>query len=329
MSEKPLISVILPTRNRCSFLKRAVKSVLGQTLSCWEMFIVDDGSQDETEKWVKELSERDKRFKYLKTNGTNVARARNMGIQASKSRYIAFLDDDDLWHPEKLMEQIDILEKYSEVGLVFSDGQVIQEDRVIKESFLQKKDSIFSDWIRRYRIAAGPVSIGPLYEVVIRLNCIVLSTVILRKEYLDTIGNFKEKACGWEGYDLWLRFCHRYQSALLDHPLITYRITDQGYMGPMGIREYRTKAADALALEENLGLVKEIHLPAVRNRIAACSRLAGWFYFKMKELERAKTFFLMSLKYRWAQPKILLYLAASVVSNAFHFYFQSREGSGR
>jgi glycosyltransferase involved in cell wall biosynthesis len=135
MPKKPLVSVVIPVFNGASFIARAVDSVLAQTFKDLEIIVVNDGSTDDTQAVLARLS---------KTSGINClhqenagpAQARNLGIKAAAGEYIAFLDCDDIWFPEKLGAQLAILRGRSKPGLVHSDyevidpkGQVIQRAR--------------------------------------------------------------------------------------------------------------------------------------------------------------------------------------------------------
>jgi len=110
---KPEVSVIIPTFNRAAFLKSAIKSALHQTYDDIEIIVVDDNSSAPVHDVIKKLQ--DTRIKYIRhKHNFGVSVARNTGIKASKGKYIAFLDDDDEWLPEKLEKQIEIIKNSSE-----------------------------------------------------------------------------------------------------------------------------------------------------------------------------------------------------------------------
>src|ERR1700742_4409771 len=101
----PAVSIILPTYNRLRFLPEAVQSVLGQTTADWELIVVDDGSTDESVTWLESL--RDPRISILRTRHTgNRSALRNLGVARTSGPWIAFIDSDDRWHPEKLRRQL-------------------------------------------------------------------------------------------------------------------------------------------------------------------------------------------------------------------------------
>ena len=114
-----LVSVVIPTHNRADLLPRAIDSVLNQTYSNFEIIVVSDGSTDNTEEVVKSYSDKDSRIRFIgysPARGGNIAR--NTGIEAAKGEYVAFLDDDDEWMPEKLKKQIKVMESNPDIGLV-------------------------------------------------------------------------------------------------------------------------------------------------------------------------------------------------------------------
>ncbi|MDE6337258.1 MAG: glycosyltransferase family 2 protein [Muribaculaceae bacterium] len=118
MSNKSLVSVVSPTYNCGNFIPETIESVLAQSYTNWEMIIVDDCSTDDTKKIVEEYCRKDKRIKYhcLEKN-TGAAEARNTALRLASGKWIAFLDSDDLWKPEKLERQVRFME---ENGLAFS-----------------------------------------------------------------------------------------------------------------------------------------------------------------------------------------------------------------
>lgn len=110
-NQQELVSVITPAYNAEKFIGDAIESVLAQTYAHWEMIIVDDCSTDETAKVVEQYSDKRIRFIQLKTN-SGPAIARNTSIQNAKGRYIAFLDSDDMWQPEKLEKQLAFMRRH-------------------------------------------------------------------------------------------------------------------------------------------------------------------------------------------------------------------------
>ena len=131
-TESPLISVIIPAYNAEIFIRRTLDSILAQTYTNIEILVVDDGSQDRTAEIVESFVEKDSRVTLLKQKNAGVATARNLAIEKSNGEYIAPIDADDIWYPQKLEKQAQcILEADQSIGLVYAWSVRIDEDDVI------------------------------------------------------------------------------------------------------------------------------------------------------------------------------------------------------
>jgi len=134
MSKRPLVSVVIPVFNGASFIARAVDSVRAQTCKDWEIIVVDDGSTDNTQTVLTGFAKRSGIICLYQENA-GPAQARNLGVKSASGEYIAFLDCDDIWLPEKLEEQLTILRGNTQPGLVHSNYEVIDpRGRVIKRA---------------------------------------------------------------------------------------------------------------------------------------------------------------------------------------------------
>lgn len=123
----PLISVVIPVFNGSTFIKEAVDSVLSQTYSNFELIVINDGSTDDSE--IKILSYENIKYKKLVNSGPAVAR--NLGCRLANGRYIAFLDQDDIWLPEKLEKQVNSFLSYSEIGFVLCHQSVLVDKHAV------------------------------------------------------------------------------------------------------------------------------------------------------------------------------------------------------
>ncbi len=150
----PLVSVIMPAYNAASYLREAISSVISQSVTDWELFVIDDGSSDNSRDIAAEFAQSDPRIQ-LVVNEKNmgVAKTRNRGIEMSKGQYIAFLDSDDVWHPEKLEHQLDRIAGmnadicYCSYAIIGADGNKVRADYlvpdearfedILKENFIQ------------------------------------------------------------------------------------------------------------------------------------------------------------------------------------------------
>ena len=123
----PLVSVVIPTYNSAKFITQTIDSVLSQTYSNYEIIVVDDGSTDASNSICHALAQTDERIRLVWQRNKGLAAARNTGIRHSMGEYIAFLDSDDLWHPEKLSQHVKLLNQYTNVGVSYSASKFINE----------------------------------------------------------------------------------------------------------------------------------------------------------------------------------------------------------
>ncbi|ALZ64655.1 Putative teichuronic acid biosynthesis glycosyltransferase TuaG (plasmid) [Bacillus cereus] len=125
---QPLVSIVTPSYNASSFIKETIQSVQSQTYKNWEMIIIDDVSKDNTCELIKEEIKKDNRIRLieLQENG-GPAIARNTGITNAKAKYVAFLDSDDLWLPEKLEKQLAFMQK-NDIAFSFTSYQIMNQD---------------------------------------------------------------------------------------------------------------------------------------------------------------------------------------------------------
>ena len=234
-----LVSIVIPTYNRGSKLRKTLESVLAQTHSDWEALVIDDGSTDDTPSLF--TGEQDSRIRYIRRPNGGVAAARNTGLQASKGDFIAFLDSDDLWRPWKLELQVQALRQNPDVGLVWTDMEAIDaEGRVLHSTYLRKfyssyrwftNETLFAE----HRPLTDPVNIGSAIPPVLHVgeifspmltgSLVHTSTAMITRKRFETTGLFDEsmKPIG-EDYDFYVRTCREGPVGFLDVVSISYRI---------------------------------------------------------------------------------------------------------
>lgn len=138
LQNRPLVSVIMPAYNAARFLEEAVRSVQNQTVADWELLLLEDCSTDETRLLAARLAAEDPRI-WLLPNEKNlgVAHTRNRGLALCRGRYVAFLDSDDVWHPEKLEKQLALMEEtgadlvYTAYALIGETGEKVRRDYLV------------------------------------------------------------------------------------------------------------------------------------------------------------------------------------------------------
>ncbi len=201
---KPQVSIIIPTYNRENLIIKALESVFMQTFQDFEILIIDDASTDNTEKIIQELHHDKIRYYKLAVNGGQCI-ARNYGIQRAEGEYIAFLDSDDIWLPEKLELQIECFKKGSEkLGCVY--GYSYTYDAILNETSLIQ--------FQYYR--------GNIHKNMLKGFCPPTpSLFMVKKQALIEHNGFDEKLITFVDLDMWLRLSQNYDFDYVEKPLIT------------------------------------------------------------------------------------------------------------
>ncbi|MBS3903041.1 MAG: glycosyltransferase family 2 protein [Anaplasmataceae bacterium] len=187
---KPLVSIILPTFNRSQLIGKSIQGVVDQAYSNWELIIIDDASTDSTPQILADWAKKDSRLRVIRNNQNNypdISKNLNIGITEAKGKYIARLDDDDVWvDPQKLEKQVDFLENHPDYVIVGSGVIVVDEKG--KELFRYTKKENDID-IRNYIYHANPFS---------------HTTVLFRKDAALKVGGYG-KSPQAEDWEFWLR----------------------------------------------------------------------------------------------------------------------------
>ncbi len=181
-----LIDVILPTFNRAYCLKRTINSVLSQTYKEIKLYIIDDGSTDETKNLIS-LYQNEARLIYFYQENKGVSAARNCGIKKAQAEWVAFVDSDDEWLPNKLETQVDFIKKNPNYRFVHSDEIWMRNG--VRVNPKKKFDKSHHDLFRRS----------------LEMCLISPSTVVMKKELCLQHGLFNEYFIVCEDYDLWLK----------------------------------------------------------------------------------------------------------------------------
>lgn len=207
-----LVSVIISTYNYGQYVCQAVDSALAQTYKDIEVLVVDDGSTDDTR---EHLAQYGGRIRYIYQEHKERSAARNTGIRNARGKYLAFLDADDIWLPQKLEFQVPILDQAPEVGLVYCWAYFINPSgqRIVYNG----KDTLRG-------LAAG----SRVFEQLLFENVITASgsTAVIRRECVDKVGMFDESLPYAEDQDLWMRITLHYQIAVVTEALVCYRRYD-------------------------------------------------------------------------------------------------------
>lgn len=207
----PKVSVIIPTYNRSHFILDAIDSVLNQAFQDFEIIVIDDGSNDDTREVLRKY---DAIVNHVYQENKGRSEARNTGIKIAKGEYIAFLDDDDIWLPQKLEKQITFLDANPDIGLVHAFTEVIDEEGRM----------LTADTKNRLKLYRKAVKVGYTYEGMSHLCVMFMSTVMLRKECLDKVGLFDPNIPAFEDWDFYLRFALKYSIVMIPEFLVRFRM---------------------------------------------------------------------------------------------------------
>ena len=224
-----LVSVVIPTYKRSEMLPRAVKSVLDQTYSNVEVIVVNDNDPDDeftaaTKKQLEAIT--DKRVRFVQQDKhLNGSAARNKGIESAKGEFVAFLDDDDVWHSDKLKKQMAVFESDSSVGLVYTGSKAIYVNDKVSYAIIPKQK-------------------GDLKKEILLGNCIgTTSTVAVKREIITGVGMFDVKMPALQDYDLWIRICQKTKIGFVAEELIDYYNFRDGEQVSSDTSKYETAFA--------------------------------------------------------------------------------------
>lgn len=202
----PLISVIIPVYNGEKTIQETINSVLSQTFSDFELIVINDGSQDKTLEVVSSIL--DSRIKIFSYSNAGVAASRNRGFLHSCGQFIAFLDADDLWTPDKLEAQLKALQENSEAGVAYSWSNFISESNQL----LQAGRRLTWD--------------GDVYSKILVINFLEHgSNPLIRREALEAVGAFEESLPPADDWDMWIRLAAKYPFVVVTVPQILYRVS--------------------------------------------------------------------------------------------------------
>ncbi len=193
------ISVIIPTYNRCDLLPRALESVLNQTYPADEIIVIDDGSTDETGKMIQQQFPQ---VHYIHQHNQGVSHARNAGIKQAGGDWIAFLDSDDEWLPDKLSCQCAALAENPELRVCHSEEIWIRHGRRVNPMNKHQKSG------------------GWIFQRCLPLCAMSPSSILIHRSVFEQTGLFDESLPACEDYDLWLQITARYPVLFIDQPLI-------------------------------------------------------------------------------------------------------------
>jgi len=319
----PLVSVVIPTYNRAHLIGRTIDSVLGQSYDNVELVIVDDGSKDNTRDVI--VGKYDARVRYFEKPNGGPASARNFGFREARGDYVALLDSDDTWHSWKLTLQIRCMEKYRDLGMTWTDMEMIDPDgKVVDPAYLRHmysnyrnftNEEIFSSTVPLRELAPelsdvvgdGKLRTGNIFSNMVMRNLVHTSTVVLRRDRLQKVVGFNEslKYSG-EDFDFHLRTTREGPVGLLDISAIRYQ---QGMPDRLTSKKYAIHMADNLLRTIEPVIARDralINLPdrMIRRMLAKAHAWAAYERLELGQTGGARKHYLQSLLHWPWQPEI-------------------------
>lgn len=203
----PTVTVVLPSYNSSiRYIAETMETILNQTYQDFEVLVVNDGSTNDTPDWVNQLSQKEPKVRMVSQANQGLAGARSTGVTNARGKYIAFIDDDDLWESTKLAKQVASLESNPEAGLCYTwtalaDSEGNATGRVIA-SFAE----------------------GDVWKQMTEMNIVCCgSTPMIRRSCFDDVGLFSRDVSPSDDWDMWWRISAKYPFTLVKEPLIRYR----------------------------------------------------------------------------------------------------------
>ncbi len=275
----PVVSVVIPTYKHAEYVLATLESVFAQTFTSYEVIVVNDGSPDDTAAKLRPLADAG-RIRYFEQPNAGQSAARNRGLAEARGEFVAFLDDDDLWPPEKLSWQVAALREDQRAGVVYGQKFELGGD----EQPSPGDDAPVGDVFARFAVAGWIQSPGQ---------------TLIRREVLSGSGGFDPAIWGTDDWDLWLRlarktrFCYRPLPALYyrrhatnasknfvrmwknGHAVVRKNLDPAADPEAVGVREAAMRFVDRFALEDGYLYASQL-LEAGQFRKAATALWQIW-----------------------------------------------------
>lgn len=210
----PLVSIIMATYNRGHLIMDTINSICEQTYGNWELIIVDDGSEDNTEGLIQQLG--DERIRFHKAGHVGIGgKLKNTGLTLASGELIAFTDSDDLWHPQKIGSQVDALLDYPNAGFCLTGGYNFEIPGIPKEYFYKQVSGLKYDH---------------LFDAIFDSQIAVFTqALMIRRSSLETVGHFIEQG-SFSDMDFIARLAYHHKAVLLYEPMFFRRLHQQNYI---------------------------------------------------------------------------------------------------
>jgi glycosyltransferase involved in cell wall biosynthesis len=275
------VSVVIPTYNAPRFLIEAVKSVLAQTYTDYELIIIDDGSGPETREALEPYMDR---IRYIRQENTGIAGARNCGIKEAHGKYVAFLDHDDLWLPEKLEKQMARAGECPEAGVIYCDFvnflDIPGEQRELGDPFAKKKKPE-----------------GNVLAALFERNFINTLVMLFKREVFEKVGGFDAGYKLILEYDMALRAAGEYDFARVPEALARYRIHPGNTSGGRALSVTQERLQALQKIYANPG-TRQVPRGVYKREMASVHLKLAENYRLLGQKKEARRHFWKAVKYR-------------------------------
>jgi len=258
----PKVSFITASYNYQDYIKETIESILKQTVSDWEMIIVDDGSKDNSVNVIKSYCDSDSRIKlYQHENGMNkgLAETIKLGLTKASADWIVFLESDDTIEPNYLQEKLSVLEKYSNVDYIFNDINFFGEERVIKS--YENNITRIRNYLKNKEFPCN------LKEIFVKSDMNIISTfsiVMMKKSLLKNV-DFNSPIKKFLDYYLWLQLLENTNFYYIDKKLTNWRMHGQSYVNKKEnyLNVVKFEQAKRLIIYKNKNKILNVYIPMI------------------------------------------------------------------
>lgn len=298
-SSMTMVSVIIPTYNCATYITEAIDSALAQTYKDYEIVVVDDGSTDNTREVLGKYIENGL-INYIYQSNQGVVAARNATLRAARGEYVAFLDADDMWEPNKLELQMRFLAERPDVALLHGNIRIVDAD---------KNKTVFESLPISKRHKSDHI-----FEELYLGNFINTSTVVIKRECLDKVGHFDTSLRQAEDYDLWMRLAAEFKCGFQDVVMGTYRVHGTNTSkNNIQVTEHDLKVLNKMkSLYPTL--VSSIPKEKIKERFFKKNFSLGYGYFCQYDLVNARKYFLSALKYKRNSLPSYIYILSTYLN---------------
>ena len=281
----PRVSAIIPTYNNPAMLVRAVESVLAQDYRDYELIIIDDGSRPQTREALEPYMDR---IRYIHQENAGPSAARNHGIRESGGEFVAFLDSDDLWLPEKLSTQVAFMDAHPEFGLTYHGLEYFTEEGVVN-------------------LPAGDKPAGDVLARLFKRIFLVPTSVMCRHECFEKAGYFPEDMRLAEDYDFFLRMAVHYQFGCIDRVLGRYRFHESNKSKESPIGQFAEKLTARERTYADPAAAGRIPERLYNREIASVTFKLAKMYMAKGDAIRAREMIARSIRHRPIEPRRWLF----------------------